>query len=368
VNATLMRTRVLVAVVGLAALLAACGSSNSGSGSVTLNGSGSTFQKTFDDAVINDFASANSDITVNYAGGGSGQGKSDLQAKIVDFAGTDSLPKDEDLSKYQGGDLLYFPTVAAPITISYKLSGVQDLRLSDKTLAKIFAVKIKKWDDAAIAADNPGVTLPSTAVTVAHRSDASGTTSNFTKFLDGVDPTDWTLGTSDTVDWAAGTQAGDGNPGVAQIVQQTEGAIGYVDLADSKQSSLSTALIENKAGKFVAPTIEGAAAAVKSSTINANLTYDPINAPGADAYPITSPTWIMVYAKQTDKKHGDAIKTFLQFVYDKGEALAETNNYAQLPAEVVTQATDQLAKLQIPALAPYMRLRPSALDRLCGRC
>jgi len=350
VKATLMRTRLLVAVVGLATLLAACGSSSkSGSGSVTLNGSGSTFQKTFDDATIAAFAASNSAITINYAGGGSGQGKSDLQAKNVEFAGTDSLPKPADLPKYQGGDLLYFPTVAAPITVSYNLKGVSSLRLSDKTLAKIFAVKITKWNDKAIAADNPGASLPGTSITVAHRADGSGTTSNFTKFLNAVDPTDWTLGSSDTVDWAPGTQAGTGNPGVAQIVQQTDGAIGYVDLADATKSKLSLASIENKTGAFVAPTLAGAAAAVKSSPINANLTYDPINAPGADAYPITSPTWILVYANQTDKAKGTALKTFLQFVYDKGEGLAAANNYAALPADLVQKATAQLASLKIPA-------------------
>ena len=349
-KATLMRTRVLVAVVGLSVLLAACGSSSkSGSGSVTLQGSGSTFQKTFDDATIAAFAGSNSAITINYAGGGSGQGKSDLQAKNVDFAGTDSLPKPEDLSKYQGGDLLYFPTVAAPITVSYNVKGVSSLQLSDKTLAKIFAVKVTKWNDPAITGDNPGVKLPSTAITVVHRADGSGTTSNFTKFLNAVDPTDWTLGTSDTVDWAADTQAGTGNPGVAQTVQQTDGAIGYVDLADAKKANLTTAKIANKTGAFVAPTLEGAAAAVKGSTINANLTYDPINASGADAYPITSPTWIMVYANQTDKAKGAALKTFLQFVYDKGEGLAAANNYASLPADVVQKAITQLSKLQIPA-------------------
>jgi phosphate transport system substrate-binding protein len=350
VKATFMRTRLLVAIVGLAVLLAACGSSSkSGSGSVTLAGSGSTFQKTFDDATIAAFATSSPNITVNYAGGGSGQGKSDLQAKNVDFAGSDSLPKPADLPKYQGGDLLYFPTVAAPITVSYNLKGVSNLRLSDKTLAKIFAVKITKWNDKAIAADNPGTSLPSTAITVAHRADGSGTTSNFTKFLDAVDPTDWTLGSSDTVDWPAGTQAGTGNPGVALIVQQNDGAVGYVDLADATTSKLSLALIENKTGAFVAPTLAGAAAAVTNSTINANLTYDPINAPGADAYPITSPTWILVYAKQTDKAKGTALKTFLQFVYDKGEGLAAASNYAALPSDLVQKATAQLTQLQIPA-------------------
>jgi phosphate transport system substrate-binding protein len=349
-NPTLRRSPVLVVLVAAAALLAACGSSSkSGGGSVTLNGSGSTFQKPFDDAVIAAFHDASPDITVNYAGGGSGQGKSDLQSKTVEWAGTDSLPAAEDLPSYQGGKILFFPTVAAPITVSYNLSGVSNLRLSGKTLAKIFALKITKWNDPAVAADNPGVTLPSTTITVAHRADGSGTTSNFTKFLDAVDPTDWTLGSGDTVDWASSTQAGTGNPGVAQIVQQTSGAVGYVDLADASNSHLTFASIENKSGQFVKPTLAGAAAAVAGSTIKDDLTYDPINAAGAAAYPITSPTWIMVYQKQTDKAAGTALKQFLQFVFTSGESMAEANNYAKLPDSVISKAKAQLSQLQIPS-------------------
>jgi phosphate transport system substrate-binding protein len=343
---------VLVVLLGLAVLLAACSSSRKSGSSgakVVLNGSGSTFQLTFDQVVIQGFQDANSNITVNYGGGGSGQGKTDLQKKNVQFAGSDSLPKPEDLSSYQGGKLLYFPTVAAPITVSYKLSGVSKLQLSDSTLAKIFAVEITKWDDAAIKADNPGVTLPSTTITVAHRADSSGTTSNFTKFLDAVDPTDWTLGSSDSVDWASGTQAGTGNAGVAQIVSQTEGAIGYVDLADATAAKLSTALIENKAGKFVSPTLDSAAAAVAASTFKADLTYDPINAPGAASYPITSPTYILVYEKQTDHDQGTALKSFLQYIYETGEGMAKDAGYARLPAATGTKAVAQLGKLRIAA-------------------
>jgi len=150
---------------------------------------------------------------------------------------------------------------------------------------RIFASKIKKWDDAAIKADNPGVTLPSTAITVARRADASGTTSNFTKFLAAAAPADWTLGSGDTVDWAADTQAGQGNPGVAQIVSQTDGAIGYVDLADATAAKLTTALIENAAGKFVAPTLAGAAAAVEAAPVAPDLSYSPINASGDRVVP-----------------------------------------------------------------------------------
>jgi len=339
-------------VVAMALVLAACSSSSKGGSSgakVTLLGSGSTFQLSFDQVMIQGFQAKNSNVTINYGGCGSGQGKTDLQKKSVQFAGSDSLPKPNELSLYQGGKLLYFPTVAAPITVSYKLSGVSKLRLSDSTLAKIFATTIKKWDDPAIKADNPGVTLPSTAITVAHRADSSGTTSNFTKFLVAAAPSDWTLGNGDTVDWASGTQAGTGNAGVAQIVSQTDGAIGYVDLADATAAKLSTAEIENHAGKFVAPTLAGAAAAVENSTFAADLTYNPINADGADSYPITSPTYIFVYQKQTNHAEGTALKNFLQYIYSVGEGKANAAGYAPLPAAEVTKATAQLAQLQIAA-------------------
>jgi phosphate transport system substrate-binding protein len=358
-NATLKPARAVVVLVALATALAACGSSSkspstgtnpsSSGGKVTLNGSGSTFQQTFDQVVIQGFQSANSNITVNYGGGGSGKGKTDLQTKTVAFAGTDSLPKPNELAQYQGGSLLYFPTVAAPITVSYNLSGVKSLRLSDDTLAKIFASKITKWNDAAIAADNPGVKLPSTTITVAHRADGSGTTSNFTKFLAAVDPTDWTLGSGDTVNWASDTQAGQGNSGVAQIVSKTDGAVGYVDFADATAAKLSTAAIQNSAGKFVAPSLDSAAAAVAASTFAADLTYNPINASGATSYPITSPTYIMVYATQTNHATGTALKTFLQYIYATGEGMANQAQYAPLPPAIVAKATAQLSKLQIAA-------------------
>jgi len=351
VIATLKRPRVLVTAVGLAALLAACGSSGgSGSGN-TLNGGGSSFQQNFDEAVIQAFQSGGTGVTVVYNASSSGTGKSSLQTKDVDFAGSDSLPKPDELSAYQGGKLLYFPTVAAPITVSYNLPSVKTLKLSGVTLAKIFSLKIKKWNDSAIAKDNPGVDLPSTSITVARRADGSGTTSNFTRFLSDVDPTDWTLGHGDKVDWTSlpgTTQGGTKNAGVAQIVKGTEGAVGYVDLADATGTKLQTAEVENKAGKFVAPTVEGAAAAVAGAKIAADLSYDPINAAGAAAYPITSPTWILVYENQSSKDKGTALKDFLSFVYSDGEGLAKGAGYAELPASVVQKAKDQLNELKIP--------------------
>jgi len=352
--ANLRRSRLLVVAIGATALLAACGSSSksdsSGSASATVNGAGSSFQKTFNEAAIATFQDKNSNITINYDPTGSGAGKSALQTKTIDFAGTDSLPKPDELASYQGGTVLNFPTVAAPITVSYNLPDVKTLQLSGETLAKIFSGKAKTWDDASIKADNPGVTLPSTSVTIVHRSDSSGTTTNFTKFLTAVDPTVWTLGSSDTINWPSSTQGGEKNAGVAQLVQQTEGAVGYVDLADATAAKLQFASIKNAAGKYVAPTVAGAEAAVANAKFNADLSYDPINAKGDDSYPITSPTWIIAYQNQSKNNVGTALKSFLQFIYSSdGQALAEPSLYATLPSTAVSQAVAQLDKFQIPA-------------------
>jgi phosphate transport system substrate-binding protein len=347
----LRAARLLVLLLVPALLFVACGSDDdggSGSGATTLNGSGSTFQKTFDEAAIAAFRETNSNVTVNYAGGGSGKGKTDLQSKTVDFAGTDSLIKPEEKSSYQG-EVLYFPTVAAPITIAFNLSGVDELKLSAKTLTGMLSGDIKNWDDDAIAADNRGTDLPSTNVVIVHRADASGTTSNLTKYLTAAAPTDWALSSGDTVNWPADSQAGQGNAGVAQIVGQTEGAIGYVDYSDAVASNLKFASIKNASGAFVKPTLEAAGAAVANAKVNADLTYDPLNAKGADAYPITSPTWILVYASQTDKAKGQALKDFLTFILNEGQSLAESAQYAKLPGALKRQANDQLAELVIPA-------------------
>jgi phosphate transport system substrate-binding protein len=257
--------------------------------------------------------------------------------------------KPADVSKYQGGAFLYFPTVAAPITVSYKVSGVDKLQLSADTLAKIFSRQIKKWDDPAIKADNSGASLPSKDIVVAHRADGSGTTNNFTKYLAAAAPASWKLGSGDTVPWPSDTQAGTGNAGVAQIVSQTDGAIGYVDFSDAKAANLNFASIKNSSGKFIEPTTDSAAAAVATATIAPDLTYSPLNAPGADAYPITSPTWILVYKNQTDKAKGEALKGFLEYILTGGQDLANQANYAKLPESLRTKAVTQLSQIQIPA-------------------
>ena len=318
-----------------------------GSLSGTLNGSGSSFQAPFDEAAIAAFQEKASGVTVNYGGGGSGKGKQDLADQVVDFAGSDSLVKDADKANFKGGAFLYFPTVAAPITMSYNLKGVDKLQLSADTIAKIFQSQIKTWDDPAIAADNPGVTLPSTPITVAHRSDGSGTTNNFTGFLDKAASGVWTLGRGDTVNWPTDTQAGNGNRGVAQIVQSADGGIGYVDFADAKAAGLSFAAVKNAAGDYVAPTLDGVSSALDKATINADLTYDPLNAAGADAYPIATPTWILVYKNQTDTAKGNALKAFLTFILTDGQDLAADADYAKLPDSLRQKALAQVDMITV---------------------
>lgn len=313
----------------------------------TLNGSGSTFQKAFQDEASKAFTDKNKGVTINYGGGGSGKGRQDLADQLVDFAGSDSTYKDEDLAKNKGGDVLYFPILLGPITLSYNLDGVDKLQLSPDTVAKIFSRQITKWDDAAIAADNPGAKLPATDITVVHRSDGSGTTQNFTEYLVAAAPTAWTLKSGSTVEWPADTQAGNGNAGVAQAVTATKGAIGYVDLSDAVAANLKYAAVKNKAGKFVVPTAESASAAGDGVTVKDNLTFKAINADGDAAYPITYQTYVVVYAKQTDKAKADALKAYIKFLLTDGQKLLGDLDFAPLPKTLDEKAVAQLDKITV---------------------
>ncbi|MDQ3569125.1 MAG: phosphate ABC transporter substrate-binding protein PstS [Actinomycetota bacterium] len=359
-RSVLRSTRVLTAVLAVSLLGAACGESEEeggGSGgqsgepklTATLNGSGATFPQPFYEAVIAEFKEEQPGVTVNYGGGGSGKGRQELQDQVVDFAGSDGTVKAEDVPKYKGGEFLYVPTVAAPITVSYNLADVPGLKLDGPTIAKIFQREVKQWDDAAIKAMNPAAKLPATPITVGHRSDGSGTTENFTKYLTAAAPGVWKLGSGSTVPWPTDTQAGNGNSGVAQIVKNTPGAVGYVDLSDAKASQLQFAQVKNKAGTFVIPTPEGASAALEGAELKPDLTYNPLNASGANAYPITAPTWILVYKNQTDKTKAEALKVFLRYLLSDGQKLAAGVDYAELPPPVKDKALAQLDNLVVPA-------------------
>jgi len=316
-------------------------------GSVSLNASGSTFQKAYQEVAIEAFTKANAGVKINYGGGGSGKGRQDLADQVVDFAGADSPYKDADLAKNKGGDVLYFPILLGAITLSYNVDGVDALQLSAPTIAKIFQREIKKWNDPAIAADNPSVKLPDTDIVVAHRSDGSGTTDNFTKYLDKAGKDAWKLKSGSTVEWPADSQAGNGNAGVAQIVKSTKGAIGYVDLSDAKASGLHYASVQNAGGKFVAPSADSSSAAGDGIEVKDNLLFSALDPKGDAAYPITYQSWVIVYAKQADHAKGTALKAYLKYLVTDGQAQLKDLDFAPLPKSLADKAVAQLDKLVV---------------------
>lgn len=342
------------------ALVASCGKkkedaggSPGGSGtggaslaSATINGSGSTFQKAYQEVAIEAFTKANPAITINYGGGGSGKGRQDFADMVTEYACTDTPYKADEKAKVKGGELVYVPILLGAVTLSYNVPGVDKLQLSPETIAKIFQREIKKWDDPAIAADNPGVKLPSTDIVVAHRSDGSGTTQQFTLYLEKAAGAAWKLKSGSTVEWPADTQAGNGNSGVAQIVKSTPGAIGYVDLPDAKASGLKYANVKNQAGTYVEPTAESTQAAGAGLEVNEDLTFDSVNAAGDASYPITMPTWCMAYTKYSDAAKGAAVKAYFQYMVTDGQKLIPEIDYAPLPKPLQDKAIAQVAKIQ----------------------
>lgn len=361
------RTWLAALAVPLALLASACGSSDSagtsaggsggGSGgdlakvSGTLNGQGSSFQDTFEQAVAAGFGKAvktdGGQATVTYTKTGSSDGKKALADQTVGFAGSDSAIKDEEKAAFGSRQILYFPIVGGPIAVAYKLNGVEKLNLGPDVIANIFQAQIISWDDAAIKADNPGVTLPSEPITVVHRSDGSGTTKNFTKWLTEAAPDTWKLDSGEEVNWDPKTQGAEKSTGVTSVVKSTEGAIGYADLADAAKESLSVAAVGNPSGDFVAPTPDSASAALDAAEIAADLTYDPLNADAAGAYPITSPTWILVDAKQADQATADLLKAYLNYVLTTGQGQAKQLLYAPLPKSLADQAIAQIDKITV---------------------
>jgi phosphate transport system substrate-binding protein len=348
------RVAVGLPVVAMALVLAACsssstsgGGSSSGSSSLsgTLNGSGSTFQLTYQQAAIQSFKSTQPNMTVNYGGGGSGKGRSDLAAGVVNFAGSDSPIPSDETANFKGKTVLYFPIMLGPITMSYNLSGVSSLKLDPTTIANIFQGKIKAWNDPAIKALNPGVNLPSTPIALAVRSDSSGTTANFSLFLTLSAASTWKLGTSSTINWPSSAHAGNGNGGVAQIIKTTPGAIGYVDYADAKASGLTFASVKNKAGNYIAPSPTSASAAGTTVTLKPDLTFAAAWSPNPQAYPITYQSWDLVYQKQSSANTTKMLKAYIGYLIGSGQKLLTTLGYAPLPANIDSKAKAQLSKI-----------------------
>jgi phosphate transport system substrate-binding protein len=357
---------VLTALASLA--LAACGSSSSSSsasssggsssaptpsptgsgGSATINGAGSTFAAPIYQQWGSNLSSQG--LTVNYSAVGSGAGVAQLQAATVDFAGSDPAlkPSEEAAAK---GPVAQFPIGFGAVTVSYNLSGVKTgIKLDGPTLANIYLGKIKAWNDPAITALNPGMSLPSTSITVVHRSDASGTTKAFATFLSAYSSA-WTsaAGKPDkTVKWPTGTGA-KGNSGVAAAVKQTAGAIGYVEQAYALQNNFTFASVKNSSGKFVLPTLAAASAAAVGIKVPTNLAISTVNSPNADAYPITSQTFLDVYKDMckagVSSSVASGVKKFITYGLGAGQHVMSQLSYAPLPPDLVSKATAQLNTL-----------------------
>jgi phosphate transport system substrate-binding protein len=340
----------------LALGLAACGSSSSSSSTSSSSGSATTISgagSTFAAPVYEQWASSLSPLTVNYQAVGSGAGITSLESKTVDFGASDPplKPADEEAIAKNGSAAVQIPMFLGAITVSYNLPGVKTgLKLEGKTISDIYLGKIKTWNDPEIAALNPGVTLPSTAITVIHRSDSSGTTSGFTSFLAATDPEFKSkVGEGKDVQWPTGTGA-KGNAGVAGAVQQTTGAVGYVEQAYALQHNFTYASVKNKAGDFVAPTLASTSAAGEGVTVPANLGIKVINSPTASAYPITSQTFVVVNkdlckAGQSESVAKGVVK-FIDYGLGQGQSILGQADYASLPAAILAKSKEAAAGLQ----------------------
>jgi phosphate transport system substrate-binding protein len=310
----------------------------------SISGSGSTAQKNAMDEWVKKYQAACSGATINYQGGGSSAGRTQFIDKKTDFAGSDSALKDQQKkdadARCPGGAAVDLPMAVGPIALEYNLSGVKDLQLAPATIAKIFSGKITKWDDAAIKADNPGASLPSTAIAAVHRSDGSGTTDNFTKFLKGAGGADWTYDSGS--DWKApGGQGSKGSDGVTSTVKSTAGAIGYAELSYAENAGLSTAKVKNAAGEFVAVSTDAASKGLSTAKLGSGddlkLTFDYSTAtPGA--YPIYLVTYEITCSKGLSADKAALVKSFLTYTASAaGQSAISEIGYAPLPDSVATR-------------------------------
>jgi phosphate transport system substrate-binding protein len=310
------------------------------SGAARLQGAGATFPNPLYQKWLSEYSKINPAVRIDYQSIGSGGGIKQIQEQTVDFGASDAPMKDEDLKKAPG-EILHIPTVLGAVVLTYNLAGVSEpLRFSPEVIADIFLGKIKRWDDARIKADNTGVALPATDITVVHRSDGSGTSAVFTDYLSKVSA-EWKekVGTGTSPQWPVGI-GGKGNEGVTGQVKQTPNTIGYVELAYAGQNRLPVALIRNSSGNFVEPSLEAvtAAAAESVATTPEDLRVSITNTAGASAYPISSYTYILAYKDQKDAARGKALVDFLWWGIHDGEKFAKDLQYAPLPAEIVKRA------------------------------
>ena len=320
-------------------------------GAQDLTGAGATFPYPIYSKWFSDYATKTG-VKINYQSIGSGGGIRQLSEQTVDFGATDAPMSDADLAKAKGGPVLHIPTVLGAVVVTYNVPELRrPLRLDGVVLAEIFLGKITKWNDARIAALNPGTRLPATDILVVHRSDGSGTSYVFTDYLANVS-SEWATkpGKGKEVQWPVGL-GGKGNEGVAGQVKQLPGSIGYVELAYAKQNKLAYADIKNAKGQFVTPTIAavtaaaaGAAAALPPTT---DYRISIVNAAGKGAYPISSFTWLLVYQQQSDAEKGKKLLDFVRWALTDGEKSAPTLDYAPLPAVMTKQLIKRLGTVTV---------------------
>jgi phosphate transport system substrate-binding protein len=340
-------------VVGAMAIggLSACRGGD-GARIVQLTGAGATFPYPIYSRWFDQYHQLKPGVTVNYQSIGSGGGIKQVTEGTVDFGATDGPMTDEQIGEFKtkrGVDVLHFPTVLGAVVPVYNLPGVGgDLNFTSAALAGIFLGTVRKWNDPAIAAANSGVRLPDRDIVVVHRSDGSGTTYVWTDYLSKISP-EWMnkVGRNASVNWPVGLGA-KGNEGVAGLVRQTEGAIGYVEMIYAVQNNLTSGAVQNAAGQFVAATMAAvsAAAAGAAAEMPDDFRVSITDAPGADAYPISSFTWLLVPAKIDDAAKKRVIVEFLQWMLDDGQGIAEQLSYARLPAEVIAKERKAIDAIQ----------------------
>jgi len=317
-----------------------------------LNGAGATFPYVIYSKWF-DVYSQKAGVQFNYQSIGSGGGIKQTIEGTVDFGATDGPMSNDQLKEVkdkQGSSVLHIPTVMGAVVVTYNVPGVGErLRITPDILARIFLGQITKWNDEKIVAANPGKSIPDQAIVVVHRSDGSGTTNIFTDYLSKVSRT-WeaNIGRGTSVNWPVGL-GGKGNEGIAGVVKQTEGAIGYVELAYAVKNNLAYALVQNKAGEYVEASFESvsAAAAGAIKSMPSDLRVFITDADGKDSYPISGFTWLLVYQNMKDKEKAKAVVGFLKWAMQDGQSYAKDLYYAPLPKEVVALCLDKINTIAV---------------------
>ena len=313
----------------------------------TLNGAGATFPYPMYSKWFSEYHNAHPDIQINYQSIGSGGGIRQVLAGTVDFGASDGPMTDEQLSQAKT-KILHVPTVLGADVPAYNIPGVTaELRFTPQALAGIFLGKITSWNDPAIAKENPGVKLPGDPIVVIHRSDGSGTTYIWTDYLSKVSP-EWQtqVGKGTSVKWPVGL-GGKGNEGVAGMVRQMQGAMGYIELIYAVQNNISYGVVKNSAGSFVKASLESVTAAAGSvKSMPADFRVSITNAPGKDAYPISSFTWLLIPVQAKDAARGKILADFLNWMVDDGQKMTAQLTYAPLPESVAAKVKAEIKQVR----------------------